>query len=790
LTLAETRCNFDNEIITPQMPSIIEGYNYDIFISYRQKDNKYDGWVSEFVENLKKELEATFKEEISVYFDINPHDGLLETHDVDESLKEKLKCLIFIPIISRTYCDPKSFAWEHEFKAFVEMASCDQFGLKVKLLNANVASRVLPIRIHYLDPADIRECESVLDGVLRGIEFIYKETGIDKPLAPTDNEKKNLSNTTYRIQIIKVAHAIKEIILGIKKEPSQEVKEKDQLKESFKKVRQEESKINLEKHVKSNKVRFLISAAFIALLIITGIITYPKIFKRDTLKKLRSSGEKISIAVMPFQNMTNDTIWNVWQDGIQDMLITSLSDSHEDLIVRQAEPINNILQIKGLTNYASITPSIAGTISQSLDADVFIYGNIKQAGSAIRLYAQLIDSKTKEVFKSFQIEGAAREEEIFQIVDSVGQLVRNFLIISLLDNEIPVIYRYSKLTNSPEAYRYFLYGNKSFIKRDFPAARNWYQQAVDIDSNLTTAAFYISVSYANQGLYEQGKEWSLRLYEKRNLMSPRQKVTTNWLNAFYFGTPYDEIKYLEQSLEMQDYGVLEYFILGNKYSQLNQYDKAILAYEKSIKLSDNWRTKPLWIFSYTYLGKAYHNTGQYNKEKKLYKKAEQDFPDDPELLYNQAVLELYEGKIEAADKHIEKYKSVRKDQLWSEASTINEVANIFLDADILDKAEEYYRKALSMEPENPTRMNNLAYFLIDKDRNLNEGLELVDKVQKISPDSHLYLDTKGWGLYKKGSYLEALKILQKADSIKPIYNHAIYLHLEAAKKAVASQMNN
>ena len=94
------------------MPSLIEGYNYDIFISYRQKDNNGDHWVSEFVDALKTELESTFKEEISVYFDINPHDGLLETHDVDASLKDKLKCLIFIPIISRTYCDPKAFAWE------------------------------------------------------------------------------------------------------------------------------------------------------------------------------------------------------------------------------------------------------------------------------------------------------------------------------------------------------------------------------------------------------------------------------------------------------------------------------------------------------------------------------------------------------------------------------------------------------------------------------------------------------------------------------------------------------
>jgi len=35
------------------MPSIIEGYNYDIFISYHQIDNKGDRWMSEFVDALK-----------------------------------------------------------------------------------------------------------------------------------------------------------------------------------------------------------------------------------------------------------------------------------------------------------------------------------------------------------------------------------------------------------------------------------------------------------------------------------------------------------------------------------------------------------------------------------------------------------------------------------------------------------------------------------------------------------------------------------------------------------------
>ena len=55
--------------------------------------------------------------------------------------------------------------------------------------------------------------------------------------------------------------------------------------------------------------------------------------------------------------MTNDTTWNVWQDGIQMNLITSLSNS-EELEVRQAESVNNLIQSKGITDYSSITPSI------------------------------------------------------------------------------------------------------------------------------------------------------------------------------------------------------------------------------------------------------------------------------------------------------------------------------------------------------------------------------------------------------------------------------------------------
>lgn len=202
------------------MASIIPGYEYDIFISYRQKDNRYDDWVTEFVDKLRKESEATFKEDLSIYFDENPHDGLLGNYDVDKSLERKLKCLIFIPIISQTYCDTKSFAWTQELCVFNRLAKEDQFGRDIRLANGNVASRILPVKIHDLDPEDNILLENELGGVLRGVEFIYKEAGVNRPLKPTDNKNDNHNKADYRNQINKVANAIKEIIASLKKPSS------------------------------------------------------------------------------------------------------------------------------------------------------------------------------------------------------------------------------------------------------------------------------------------------------------------------------------------------------------------------------------------------------------------------------------------------------------------------------------------------------------------------------------------------------------------------------------------
>ena len=106
--------------------------------------------MTEFVSHLTTELETMVKGSVSIYFDKNPHTGLRETDQVEESLSERLQSLIMIPILSQTYCDPDCYAWKQEFLPFIRHSTQDKLGPNIKLQNGNVAGRVLPVCIHDL----------------------------------------------------------------------------------------------------------------------------------------------------------------------------------------------------------------------------------------------------------------------------------------------------------------------------------------------------------------------------------------------------------------------------------------------------------------------------------------------------------------------------------------------------------------------------------------------------------------------------------------------------------------
>jgi TolB-like protein/Tfp pilus assembly protein PilF len=443
------------------MPSIIPGYEYDIFISYRQKDNMGDKWVSEFVEALKTELESTFKEEITVYFDINPHDGILETHDVDASLKDKLKCLVFIPIISRTYCDPKSFAWEHEFKAFVIQSSQDQLGLKVKLPNGNVTNRVLPVRIHDLYAADIKECESVLGGVLRGIEFIYKSAGVNRPLRSTEEKPhENLNKTIYRDQINKVALAIRDIITAIE-HPGQKTEA----------ILKEVVNVKLEKSKKLIP-KTIVASVIILVLIVLGYSFLPKVLKPSGLI------EK-SIAVLPFINDSPNDSNQYFINGFMEDVLNHLQT------IRELHPISRTSAEK----YRKTTKSIP-EIAKELSVNYIVEGDMQRYGNNIRLSVNLFKALKKE----FKLWGKTYEKkindatDIFSLQSQIAQSIATELEAAITTKEKKLIEKIP--TENLESYEDYLKGRfylEKMTTNDFDTAMYYFNLAKEMDPRYALA---------------------------------------------------------------------------------------------------------------------------------------------------------------------------------------------------------------------------------------------------------------------------------------------------------------
>jgi TolB-like protein len=454
------------------MASLIPGFEYDIFISYRQKDNKHDSWVTEFVENLKGELESTFKEEINVYFDINPSDGLLETHDVDESLKEKLKCLIFIPIISRTYCDPKSFAWENEFKAFIRQASHDSFGLKVKLPNGNVANRVLPVQIHELDTDDKQLLENELSGFIRGIEFIYKEPGVNRPLRSDENApQENLNNTIYRNQINKVANAVKEIMAALQKH-------NQRTKENIQQDREGTTSNNK----KNLKAKIIAGSLIVLAIIIIGYFTVPTLFnKSEKLDK--------SIAVLPFTNLSNDPEQEYFSDGIVETILNYLFKAGDLEVISGTS-----------TKRYKNTDLTIKEIAKELKVNSILEGSVQKVGNNVRITAQLIDAKTDVHLWSKIYDRDI--SDIFLIQSEVAQNVASELKTTLTSSDREQVEK--SQTRNPEAYNLYLQGRFFWNKRTkygLDRSVEYFEKAIATDPQYALAYAGLADAYFIQAYW-------------------------------------------------------------------------------------------------------------------------------------------------------------------------------------------------------------------------------------------------------------------------------------------------
>lgn len=574
------------------MASLIPGFEYDVFISYRQKDNKHDGWVTQFVNNLKGELESTFKEEIGVYFDTNPYDGLLETHDVEASLREKLKCLVFIPVISRTYCDPKSFAWEREFKAFVELASLDQFGLKIKLSNGNVANRVLPVRIHDLDSADTKLCESILGGVLRGVDFIYREPGVNRPLTPLDEDETRLNNPRYRNQINKLANTISDIVSGITTsyniQPQADISVINQpagrssFAESLTEKISKKKKTELLdfKSTKTPSEAGKIKAIALSSLTIFAIVVILMLFYSGS--SLPFSKRDWTL-ITDFENLTQN---NVFDKSLYTAFSLTASQSRYINVFPRSRMIETMNRMK-IQNLEMVDEKRGREIALREGINLFIVPGISKAGNSYSLTAKIVETRSGNTLKS-EVFYAESEDGILSELDRLSRKVRRDLGESLYGIAMQAKPLKKVTTRSLEALKLYSLGIDQHLNLDFEGAKNYYAQALIADTGFTSAR--ASLGNINIEKFDpvEGQKLLSQAIKSVDNLTDREKLG---ILAFYSVNVEKNIpkgiEYTSMRIELYPDDAIAHNNLGWYYQKEGDYERAASEYKKAIRIDNN-----------------------------------------------------------------------------------------------------------------------------------------------------------------------------------------------------------
>ncbi len=552
------------------MPSILPGFEYDIFVSYRQNDNR-SGWVTEFAQNLKEELAATIKDPLFVYFDSNPHDGLLETHNVDKSLQGKLKCLIFIPIISQTYCDPKSFAWQQEFLAFNKLAKEDPFGRDIRLANTNVASRILPMKIHDIDPEDIELLENELGSAVRSVEFIYKAAGVNRPLTPSDNPDKNGNKTYYRDQINKVANAVKEIIYGIKYP--------DRVTESRAETEKAEGAPQLQG------------------------VSKPAIGDR-------------SIAVLPFVSLAQDASQDYFADGIMENILIQLAGLRHLRVISRT----SVMRYKKTTKSA---PEIA----TELGVKYILEGSAQSHGNKVRIQVQLIDAqKDTNIWGKVFVESL---DDIFTIQNSVAEIITHELNTSLLPKESEKLKEIP--TKNIQAYDMFLKGRHAFNRfnlEGYRTAEKYFKQALEQDSDFAQAYSYLASTYSalmswNGDLSPEQSLEKINRYLPEALKrgaTDNDYLTKAFVELFIAKDFLAAEKWLLKAMEMGPNNANVLYTYSYVLSMMGRSEEALRFVEKAKGID------PTSVSAFNYLGICYYLMKRYDEAKTTFQEALQLYP--------------------------------------------------------------------------------------------------------------------------------------------------------------------
>jgi len=206
----------------------------------------------------------------------------------------------------------------------------------------------------------------------------------------------------------------------------------------------------------------------------------------------RASARKIdkSIAVLPFQNLSDEKENAYFADGMQDDILTNLSKIGDLKVISRTS----------VMSYRGSGTRNAREIGKMLGVATLLEGSVRRIGSRVRVNVQLIDANNDE---HIWAEDYDRDlTDVFAIQTDLAQKIASALRAKLSPNEKARLDR--RPTQNPDAYLLFLqahdYASQREMFRDTSLkAEPLFEQAIKLDPNFALA--FAGLSMVESWLY-------------------------------------------------------------------------------------------------------------------------------------------------------------------------------------------------------------------------------------------------------------------------------------------------
>src|SRR5438477_6995156 len=430
-----------------------------------------------------------------------------------------------------------------------------------------------------------------------------------------------------------------------------------------------ESEMELDKSITQHSGRKIVALTIAVAVVAAGLFVYqllrpgsishleggpPATPNSEALAGARLSIPEKSIAVLPFDNLSDDKSNAYFAEGVQDEILTRLAKVADLKVISRTS-----------TQRFKSAPADLREIAKQLSVAHILEGSVQKAGDSVRVNVQLINALTDAHLWADTYD--RQLTDIFAIESEIAKMIADILQAKLTGSEEKAISK--KPTANSEAYELYLQGRFFWNKRtaaDLRKSIDFFSQAIAKDPDYAQAYAALGQSYVILPAYDGGAPKDCfpqgEIFAKKALaLDPGSSealaviASAKALYQFDFAGAYRDY---EKGIQLHpNDATTHHWFANDVLSNLGEYERELAEMRRALELD------PLSPILHNNTGNAFVHNGRFDEAIAQYRKAVELDSTFYLALWNHGLLLELQGKIPEAIAQYEKAGAITNDPI-------------------------------------------------------------------------------------------------------------------------------